>query len=606
MIPGQVQSCFRWFAVLLILAMIGTGCQGVAGGEPPPPAEPSPTPSPVSILPDNVLFYDNFTDRQSGWPTVKGLNWLFDYHPPAFYHVEVKKPRDRVVVVQGPNYENNTVETEVFVDHTATNNGNFRYGLTVRRSGNRYYAFTISPRTGAWQVLKHSPTHLEVVVEGVDFSLLKGLVLRDTLRVDANGPDFTFHINGQPVVQIHDADYPRGKVGFFVENLDESLTHIHYAWLKIREVEMVEVAIVPTPTPAPPTPTPTPTPSPTPTATPTSSPTPAPLSTTQAEALTSTTGLRPTKTPTATPTPTPTPTPSPTPTQTPAPAAPSVAALSLHGVIAYPAFNPKTGTYDLYFGDVATGQTRLYRTAASQPAFNANGSRIAFLSWAGESRGLVTDSVNGGAFIRITNAPEDQLPTWSPDGNTILFFSRRTGDRRSQLYHTQANVEFLDSEAQFVSEGEYPTWGLNGQVIFRGWGNLGSGLRLASADFAQVSDLTLIESETAPALSPDGQQVAFMERRGDDWDIYLINADGSDLRRLTTDPALNGLPAWSPDGQAIAFVSDRQGVWSIWVMSPDGSNQKQLFTMEGSPDGKVLFEEHNSGGWLQERISWAP
>jgi TolB protein len=257
-------------------------------------------------------------------------------------------------------------------------------------------------------------------------------------------------------------------------------------------------------------------------------------------------------------------------------------------------------------GDVASRQTRLYRSAASQPAFNADGSRLAFLSWAGDSRGLAMDSVNGGSFVRLTNAPEDQLPTWSPAGDTILFFSRRTGDRRSQLFRVQAGVDFFNNQAQFVSEGEYPAWGLTGQVVFRGWGNLGAGLRLASADFAAVSDLTLIETETAPALSPDGQQVAFMERRGDDWDIYLVNSDGSDLRRLTTDPALNGLPAWSPDGRAIAFVSNREGVWSIWAMNPDGSGQQKLFLLEGSPDGKVVFEEHNSGGWLQERISWAP
>jgi hypothetical protein len=55
--------------------------------------------------------------------------------------------------------------------------------------------------------------------------------------------------------------------------------------------------------------------------------------------------------------------------------------------------------------------------------------------------------------------------------------------------------------------------------------------------------------------------------------IYLINANGSELRRLT-----DGLdPAWSPDGEAIAFLSDRDGAWRIYVMEADGSSQRAMF-----------------------------
>ncbi|MFQ5612483.1 MAG: FHA domain-containing protein [Anaerolineae bacterium] len=296
--------------------------------------------------------------------------------------------------------------------------------------------------------------------------------------------------------------------------------------------------------------------------------------------------------------------PTPTATRPPISAPRTVPQASLQGTIAYPAFQGTT--YDLYLGDVASGESRLYRNEASQPAFSPDGARIAFHSWSGSSRGLVTASSGGGQEFLITNFLEDQLPTWSPDGSTILFLSRRTGGRQSELYRTQAAVDFLNSEAQMLIEGEYPAWGANGQIAFKGWGNTAFGLRLASADLANIDNLTLADEDTAPALSPDGKQVAFMARREDNWDVYLVNVDGSGLKRLTTDPAMDGLPAWSPDGNVIAFVSNRGGPWAIWAMTPEGTGTRQLITMVGSPDGFVNSDTSNfeTRGWAEERISW--
>lgn len=177
---------------------------------------------------------DDFTDPSSGWPTTDqaGLS-RFGYHPPDFYHVEVSAPNRDITVFGGLNFDDFTLETEALVDQTNTQNGDFRYGLALRRSGDQYYAFAISPRSGTWQVLKSSPVGLEVLAEGTTDSL-QGLVAPDTLRVDANGPNFTFAINGQDVTQVTDADYASGDVGFFVENFDESLAHIHYDSLTIR------------------------------------------------------------------------------------------------------------------------------------------------------------------------------------------------------------------------------------------------------------------------------------------------------------------------------------------------------------------------------------
>jgi Tol biopolymer transport system component len=79
-----------------------------------------------------------------------------------------------------------------------------------------------------------------------------------------------------------------------------------------------------------------------------------------------------------------------------------------------------------------------------------------------------------------------------------------------------------------------------------------------------------------PAWSPDGEKIAFESNRDGNSDIYVMNVDGSNIRRLTTDPAIDCRPAWSPDGTKIAFQSQRSGHWDIYIMNADGSNQIAL------------------------------
>ena len=300
---------------------------------------------------------------------------------------------------------------------------------------------------------------------------------------------------------------------------------------------------------------------------------------------------------------TPTPTTEPTPTATRPPVIPApqvVPKSALVGTIAYGVFNGND--YDLYFGQADGSGNKFYRAGASQPAFSPDGSRIAFHSWKGDSRGLVTMDVSGANGRLIANFIEDQLPTWTADGEDIIFLSRRTGGRQSQLIKVSASSE--GEEGVVVGEGEYPTIAPNGRLVFKGWGSTAFGLRIGSTALDDVQTVTNVDEDTAPALSPDGKQVVFMSRREGNWEVYIINADGSGLQRLTNDPADDGLPTWSPDGNAIAFVSNRGGPWAVWAMTPDGSGQRQLFTMEGSPDGFVGTDSFASRGWAEERISW--
>jgi mannan endo-1,4-beta-mannosidase len=177
---------------------------------------------------------DEFVDPDSGWPTLDLDNGRYGYHPPDYYHVEVSAPEDVLTVFQGPGFEDFTVETDVLVDHTDTESGDFRYGLAIRQTEAGYYVFTISPRSGSWQALKQGVEGLETLDQGAIDTLL-GMTDLDQLKVEASGSTMIFSVNGQVVTQVSDADYAQGNVGFYVETLDETLAHIHYDALTIRE-----------------------------------------------------------------------------------------------------------------------------------------------------------------------------------------------------------------------------------------------------------------------------------------------------------------------------------------------------------------------------------
>jgi Tol biopolymer transport system component len=99
----------------------------------------------------------------------------------------------------------------------------------------------------------------------------------------------------------------------------------------------------------------------------------------------------------------------------------------------------------------------------------------------------------------------------------------------------------------------------------------------------------------APRWSPDDGLIAFFSDRDGNWEIYVMESGGSDPRNLTKNGAKDYSPSWSPDGERIAFVSDRDGNDEIYVMNKDGGDARRLtfnkasdFDPAWSPDGKSI------------------
>ena len=126
-----------------------------------------------------------------------------------------------------------------------------------------------------------------------------------------------------------------------------------------------------------------------------------------------------------------------------------------------------------------------------------------------------------------------------------------------------------------------------------------------NADRTDVVNITNHEAhDSFPAWSPDGKKIAFVSTRdGHALDVCVMKADGTNVVNLTKFWSAEYDPVWSPDGKKIAFVSDRHGNSEIYVMNADGTDVVNITKHEAhnydpawSPDGTTIaFTSHREG-----------
>jgi TolB protein len=165
----------------------------------------------------------------------------------------------------------------------------------------------------------------------------------------------------------------------------------------------------------------------------------------------------------------------------------------------------------------------------------------------------------------ITNSPMaiDDDPDWSPVGDKIVFTSHSVTD--NDLNSITAEIYVMNADESGKPE--------------------------------RLTNNT--EEERAPSWSPDGKHIAYMSRKGgNDFEICVMNADGTGQVQLTDNNVGDFTPSWSPDGKKIIFHrpdGTGTGRFQLWLINSDGTNEVQLTFppgINGFPNWGRLLDTH--------------
>jgi Tol biopolymer transport system component len=285
----------------------------------------------------------------------------------------------------------------------------------------------------------------------------------------------------------------------------------------------------------------------------------------------------------------------------------------------------RDGNWEIYvMSSDGSHQKRLTTNEADDtwPSLSPDGQQVAFVSKTSDESGIYVVGIDGTNLHRISEAQgQAKWPVWSPDGGSIAFSWQKDKDDGIALAKTAGSGQSLLTVNRLDL---YPTcFSIDSQIIFlsirdggyqyyrmesdgSGLEKLEVGLPLSKHKPAEVMgvfvdvDITgmLIQYFTQrdgiipfedtgnmigefPRWSPDGSQIAFHSNREGNMEIFVMNSDRSQLKRLTNNDAYDMFPTWSPDGTKIAFQSTRNGDADIYVMNVDGSGQIRLTTDSG-------------------------
>ena len=258
----------------------------------------------------------------------------------------------------------------------------------------------------------------------------------------------------------------------------------------------------------------------------------------------------------------------------------------------------RDGNWDIYSMDVmGDNLVQLTDDPASdeEPVVSLDGRRIAFTSERGVTRDLYVMDSDGNNVVRLTHDNFfESRASWSPDGTRIAFSTFRFDVRNWEIYVMDANGENEINLTKHEMSDVVPSWSPDGSKIAfvsaPGDGFNPAHIFVMNADGTGRRNLTGDSDLTDsffPTWSPDGKKIVFDSRRlFEGTHIYVITAEGEDLERLTEEGTRGVSPVYVLDGRKIAYVSRRGGDYNIYLMDTNGKNVVKLTKTPPGIDNK--------------------
>jgi TolB protein len=231
--------------------------------------------------------------------------------------------------------------------------------------------------------------------------------------------------------------------------------------------------------------------------------------------------------------------------------------------------------------------------------------KIAYVSGARGAKELVMADYDGAAVTNVTrNGSINLMPVWSPDSRSLAFTSYMQG--YPDLYRA---FPFERRPAQTLAAhhgiNSSPAWSPDGKTVAMTLSKDGNPeiylLTVATGTLRRLTRHAGIDTE--PSWSPTGREIAFISDRSGRPHMYVMDAEGAGVRPLTSG-GFHTQPRWSPKGDLIAYTQ-RQGTHDIWVVNADGSNPRRLTSGPGdnqgptwAPNGRhLMFQSNRLGTW---------
>lgn len=260
-------------------------------------------------------------------------------------------------------------------------------------------------------------------------------------------------------------------------------------------------------------------------------------------------------------------------------------------------------------------------TVSAYAAWSRDGSRLVYQSDAAGNYDLYVMAAPVGRPTRITDNPAaDITPVFSPDGKSIVFVSERDGNR--EVYRCDLDGKNQKNLSNTPGNDIHPMFNADGSKIMFS-SNRGNSdpedfdIYEMNADGTNVVRITRgPEVDTYASRSPDGKKIVTRRVIEGNNEVFLLDADGSNPVNLSNSPGYDGWPVWSPDGSRIMYAGGQPGrEVLLYLIKPDGTDRQTFISAPGtenrhpwfSPSGKfVSFTRYRPGEYESTDILVAP